>query len=182
MSRLVVCFAGGIGSGKSLVSKKVAAALGWPRVSFGDYVRGVARQRGLDQTRETLQQVGAELVAGNVEDFCRGVLDHAEWSSGESLVVDGIRHLEVMDTLRSMTVPSVVVLVFVDVGRAERKRRVLERAIGDISFENAERHSTEIQVGGRLREAADIVIDGRQPVDVVVKDAVEFIRAQCHDD
>jgi len=182
MNRLVACFAGGIGSGKSVVSKRVAAALGWPRVSFGDYVRGVARQRGLDQTRETLQEVGAELVAGNVEDFCRRVLGQAEWSSEESLVVDGVRHVEVMDAIRSMAAPSVSVLVFVDVGRAERKRRVLERAIGDISFENAERHSTEIQVGGRLREAADMVIDGRQPVDIVVRDVVEFIRAQCQYD
>ena len=45
---MIVTFSGGIGSGKSRVSKLVAELMGWPRVSCGDYVRSVALSRGLD--------------------------------------------------------------------------------------------------------------------------------------
>ena len=45
MKPVVLAFAGGIASGKSTLSSGVSRALGWPRVSFGDYVRRVARER-----------------------------------------------------------------------------------------------------------------------------------------
>ena len=45
---LVLAFAGRIASGKSTFSMGLAQVLGWPRVSFGDYVRQVARHSGLE--------------------------------------------------------------------------------------------------------------------------------------
>lgn len=172
---LVVCFAGGIGSGKSVVSQRVAETLGWPRVGFGDYVRAVARERGLDETRKTLQEVGAELAARDLEDFCYRVVDQAG-SSGQSLIVDGIRHLEVMDAVRRIVWPAAALLIFVDVARDERERRTLERGISGMSFEEAEAHSTEAQVRGRVRDAADLVVDGLRPVEVLVAEITQFVQ------
>lgn len=176
MNATVVCFAGGIGSGKSAVSGRVATLLGWPRVGFGDYVRTVARERGLDEARETLQEIGAELVAKNLERFCQSVLKQAKRSTDESLVVDGIRHVEVLDAVRRLVSPARLVLIFIDVDLAVRKARLLEEGINGVRLGELESHSTEIQVGDRLRNAADLVVDGSRPPKTLANEIATLIR------
>jgi dephospho-CoA kinase len=56
MNPAVVGFSGRIASGKSAISKALAADIGCRRVSFGDYVRKVAAERGLAPTREALHR------------------------------------------------------------------------------------------------------------------------------
>jgi len=105
---LILAFSGGIGSGKSTLSSGVAEALEWPRVSFGRYVRAVALDRGLDaESREVLQEVGESLITAGWVPFCRAVLTQADWRPERSLVVDGIRHVEALQTLRALAAPSV---------------------------------------------------------------------------
>ena len=85
MKPIVLAFAGAIRSGKSELSSGVAGTLGWARVSFGDYVREVAQQRGLDSTREALQAIGVSLIAEGWEQFCRSVLSQAHWQAGQPM-------------------------------------------------------------------------------------------------
>lgn len=82
MSDCVVGFAGKMGSGKTTISSLTAQTLGWARVGFGDYVRSVARQRGLDASRGTLQALGESLLADGSEGFCRDVLAQTDWRLG----------------------------------------------------------------------------------------------------
>src|SRR5207237_1082407 len=87
MKPLVMALSGRIGSGKTTVSTEVARRLGWVRTSFGDYVRSLARSRGLDDSRETLQPLGASVLNEGVEPFCRAVLAQAGWTSGTPVVI-----------------------------------------------------------------------------------------------
>ena len=160
MTPLVVAFSGKSGSGKSTISTSLADRLGWKRASFGGYVRRVAAERGLTESIESLQDLGAELVANGLAQFCRGVLEAANWRTGEPLIVDGVRHSEVLETLRALTAPSRVILVFVTVGEAERFARLQDRGMKDQSrLAKIESHSIERQVQDALRALADLVVD-----------------------
>jgi len=173
---VVIGFAGRIGSGKSTLSMEVAKMLGWPRASFGDYLRSVAKGSGLDESREVLQELGASLIEKGVEDFCRAVLAHYKWSAGEPLVIDGIRHAEVVEALRKVVAPLEVRIVYVDVGddkRLERLRRMDESMPG--KFKEIESHSTEQQVKELLPALADLRLAGDRPVSELVSVIVDWV-------
>jgi cytidylate kinase len=177
MAAFVVTFGGGMLSGKSSISSAVAEALGWPRVGFGDYVRSVARAGGLADTREALQEVGVSLISEGWEKFCRAVLSQARWSPGESLVVDGVRHREALDTLASIVTPSRLVVVHVALGRPEQEQRL--KGSGVVDSERRRRilaHSTEVQAHAVLPRLADFTVDGGQAVKQETARVVEWLR------
>lgn len=175
---LVLAFSGRIASGKSHLSTSVSAALGWPRVSFGDYVRAVARQRHLDTTRRSLQTLGeAIIVEKGWENYCRSVLAQIQWRPGQSLVVDGVRHAEALHWLKCIVSPLNVILVLLEVDEASRKSRLKTRE-GQLgtNLEQLDLHSTEVQVTGVLKNLADLVLDSTEPVSELTSKVVRWIR------
>ena len=165
LSSVIVTFSGAIGSGKSTLSRAIAKRLGFSRVSFGDHVKLIAGQRGIAQTRESLQEVGVSLIEAGWEGFCRSVLSQASWKVGQSLVVDGVRHVEALQTLRRITAPSRVVSVFVRLSESERKSRFEQAGTPNAPLVQWASHSTEIQTGTMLPEVADLILDGSQPLE-----------------
>jgi dephospho-CoA kinase len=178
MTPIILAFAGGVGSGKSAVSSAVARELGWPRTSFGAYVRAIAQVRGRNaRAREVQQEIGEQLVRDECEIFCRAVLSHPRWQRGQPLVVDGIRHVEVLERLQQMVAPQVVRLVFIDVADEERAARLHDRGGDDPGqLRRIESHSTETQVRTVLPHMADKVVDGDRPIDAVVREVVSWVR------
>jgi len=173
---LVVGFAGRIGSGKSTISVEVAKTLGWPRASFGDYVRTIARNAGLDESREVLQEIGSSLIERGVDDFCRAVLAQSGWNAGEPLVIDGIRHAEVITALRKLVAPLEMRVVFLDMKDEKRldNLRKREQAAPE-NLELVEAHATEEQVKNVLPELADLRLPGDRPVEELVSTVVTWI-------
>ncbi len=175
MDNVVIAFAGPIGSGKSTVSAAIAEALGLPRASFGDYVRSVAKQRGLTQDRETLQLVGSELIENGWGPFCKAVLSQAGWKRGDGIVVDGIRHIEAIEALRQMTAPLKFFPVFISIEGEDRKSRLMSKGIMDDGEKSKiESHSTEVQVSS-LHSKASLVLDGSQPISELVGQIIGFV-------
>ena len=169
-------FAGKIGSGKSTLSGEVAKALGWPRASFGDYLRTVAKSNGFEESREVLQELGASFIAKGADEFCRAVLTHYQWSSGEPLVVDGIRHAAIVEALRRLVAPLELRIVFLEVGddkRLERLQRIDKTMTQHIEL--VESHSTEEQVKEGLSDLADLHLSGERPVTELVSTVVNWI-------
>ena len=169
----LLCVAGRMGSGKSTLAEAIGRRLGWPSGSFGEYVRSTARARGLAQDRQTLQNLGASLLSQNIDGFCRAVLGDAGWDSGQSVVLEGVRHIEVLDCLRHIASPGPVALIFIDVPEDERRKRLEERS-GELDIEKAQEHSTEAQAD-LLREAADLVVLGREKPSVVETRVLRFV-------
>lgn len=174
----VICFSGGIASGKTTLASAVAKHRGLRLATFGGFVRQVANRRKIPEEREALQELGAALIAEMTFDgFCSAVLRDAGWTSGGSVVVDGIRHVPAYEAIERLVSPVETRLFFVDVAREVRQSRAdnpdrAERT----ELTKADAHSTEIDVHGPLRTLADRVLDGTKTLEELVED-VEAVLA-----
>lgn len=172
---VVLAFAGRVASGKSTLAREVANALDWKRASFGDYVRIVANSQGLEPSREVLQDLG-ESLAKAPEEFCRAMLAHFGWQSGEPLVIDGVRHREVVEALRRIVAPLELRLIFVDISEEQRRERLARK--GDVDahrMPQIEKHSTEKQVGAVLHDIADLRVSTGSGLGDVVREIVTWV-------
>lgn len=169
MKPIVLGFAGKIASGKTTLSSQSAQTLGWPRVSFGEYVRAETQKRGLAESRESLQYVGESLLAADPEGFCRAVLAQANWKPDQPLVVDGIRHRQVVGVISRLVAPMRFALVFVNIDDSIRESRIRERDQGKSRMNwEIDVHSTEREAHSDLEGIADLVVDGSLPVEEVL--------------
>jgi adenylate kinase family enzyme len=182
MQDVVLGFAGRIGSGKSTVARAIAARLGWPVAAFGEYVRAVAKSRGLPDKREVLQEVGKSLVRGDSTGFCQAVLNSCGWKPGAPAVVEGIRHEEIVRVLHHLAEPLPFVLVFVNTPEDEIVRRIVRKDIHRTSdLHGLESHSTEREVTTRLSEIADLEVDGTKPPMHIVDDVLNWVENHATD-
>lgn len=172
---LLVCFSGQIGSGKSSVSTAVAQALGWPRVSFGDYLRGELVRLGRDPTsRAALQELGQRLVEDDPDSFCQAVLRSGGVTPGADGVVDGVRHVSVYHALTRVAAPSMVLLIHLNISDASQVERVSQRHDRD-DLARASRHAVEAELQDSLPRSADLTVDANEPVEVVTAECLKVI-------
>ena len=177
---VVVAFCGGVGSGKTTLSKEVASGLECRYVGFGDWVRSVALGRRLTVSREALQELGASLIAElGLDGFCRSALAYGGWACGESVVIDGVRHVEILETLRRLLAPSRVNLVFVQADWKTREQRLRQRGSAEADLlPETESHSTEVQVVSILSGAADLIVDGTKCIAELREQIIDWL--SCH--
>jgi|SRR5712671_528307 len=150
MTPSVIALSSRIGAGKSTIARELSERLGWPRVSFGDYVRETARNQGMQETRANLQKLGESLVQQDPISFTKVVLSEVNFRQGA--VIDGVRHLEILHTLQKLVAPLPVYLIYVEIDEKVRHQRLSQRGMTVDEIEAADSHSTEIQVGRALRE------------------------------
>jgi adenylate kinase family enzyme len=165
----VLALAGKIASGKSTLASEFAKDVGWPYVSFGNYVRSVARESGLEETRENLQNVGDRLIMEDLEGFCQRVLAQVDWRPGQPLVIDGVRHAEIHYLLRRIVAPSKYVLTYLRVNDQIRKDRLRQEGIDDSELIERETHPTEEQVKAVLPRLAHHILDGAEPIPSLIE-------------
>lgn len=170
----VVAFAGPIGSGKTTLSTRVADLLRWPRVSFGDYIRKIARDNDQDPNdRAVLQKLGQSLVMTDVDRFVSAVLATADWKVGENLIVDGLRHVEVRLVLLTKVPSSAFKLVYLTVDETTRRQRAeVKWDISQPQLIRYDQELTEAQIPKILRAYADLVIDNGLPTDIAAKEVI----------
>lgn len=173
---LLLCFSGQIGSGKSSVSTKVAAALGWRRTGFGDYLRHeIVRLGGDPNDRQALQDLGQKRVEDDSAMFCRDLLAAAGFHPGDDFVIDGIRHVTIFEILAAVGKPSQARLLFLGALETTRKARVQARADAQ-DFVRASAHHVETELQEALPERAHAVVRADQPLNRVVADCLEWVR------
>jgi dephospho-CoA kinase len=164
-------FCGPIGSGKSSVSKAFAARIGAGWNSFGNTVKQIVDEAGLPLTRETLQRVGEELVQKNPTEFCNRVISGAQLGSATPVVIDGIRHISILELLRSLIFPRSFACIYVESPLQLRLQRVKQR--DGVSVERLavlEKHSTEVEVQKQLRDRADLIIQNSDSLEQCVNE------------
>lgn len=168
MAEPVVLISGKIGSHKSTVADLLSKALGCRSYGFGDYVRKVAQSRQTTDSRANLQAIGEELINAGIEQFCTEVLSNAGWTPGASVILHGLRHRQVRDSLSALVAPQPVHHLHLSVPEEDRRAPLNEN---DRSA-SVETHSTEVQVATTLRSSANLVIehtDSRKATDQVLQ-------------
>jgi hypothetical protein len=175
----VLSFAAPMQAGRATISTGVATRLNAPRVSFGGYLRRLAQERGMEVTRENLQDLGDELVKRDVRDFCEEVLKQEPWLPGRPLIIDGVRHVEVLDVLSEILAPAEGYLIYIDVDRATQSKRLEHDELRhEKPLEELERHPTEIQVRSRLPDRAALVLDGTQSPEELAEKVICFLNTK----
>lgn len=160
---MVIGFAGKVGSGKSTISSLIAKDCNYKFVSFGDYVRKIANLRGLDCTRENLQNLGHTLINEGINEFCLAVLNDVNWVKGESLVIDGIRHIEVIHELKKIVSPDSLKLIFLKIN--DSQLRAVRTGYQIHYLQKVDNHPTESQVGTMIiAKQADLVLDAEKSI------------------
>ncbi|WP_438023418.1 AAA family ATPase [Sorangium sp. So ce233] len=176
MTTWVIGVVGGIAAGKSTFCAALADALDAEVTGFGAFVREHAAERGLDSTsREVLQPLGERLKEElGADEFARRVLGRARLQA--RVVVDGIRHVDIVDALKEAAAPRPFALVFLDADDETCQQRASTRPEGAARLQELAAHSTEQQVhDGSLRERADLVLDARLPVGDLVDATMNYL-------
>ncbi len=173
---MLVCFGGAIAGGKTSVSREVAKALGCGWAGFGAYLRAEVGAED-SQCRKVLQDLGQRRIKRNAAAFCRDVLEHGGFIAGRDFVLDGIRHVEVLQHLAGLAVPSVLRLFVIEADSGLRADRVGERGHRELrDFPRASRHVVEAALEERLPSVADYRVDGSLPLPEVVEECLIEIR------
>ncbi len=177
MKTVVLGFAGRIASGKTTISKASANALGLPWVSFGDYVRHITKYIGLDTNdRVVLQDVGNFLIK-YPQAFCAKVLEQAPYRPGAGLVIDGIRHKEVVDELRYLVTPTPFILIYISAENSTVVHRLREAGKNEYDVNFVEQDPTEFQVRNTLANLADIRINNDfRPLEDVIDELFQSLK------
>lgn len=175
---MIITFAGPIGSGKSTLARAIADVSGAPSAGFGNYVRSLAAERGLDVgRRQVLQDLGHELVQADARAFLDGALAWSGHAAGQDLLLDGLRHVSILDALRQREAEGLdaVSLLYLDTPRETRRARVVARGVSAAQMEADEAHPAEQDLDEKLRAAADAVLNGAQDVEALTRDALRII-------
>jgi hypothetical protein len=152
-------------SGKSELARELASRWSCPRASFGALVSAEASERGAQTDRDGLQELGRALIKElGWTEFCGRTLAlaGADWTNS-SLVIDGVRHVEAIETLRVGFAPSRVALACVACDEPRRIARLLARGAGPADIERWDRDSTERNLDA-LSSLADLTVRGDQPI------------------
>ncbi len=154
----IIVFSGLPQTGKTAIAKRLANALHWKFLSFGDFVRQQARARGtVEPTRRELQDLGQKMVEMDVISFCREALNNADFSPGEPLVIDGIRHMQALEAVKVLSRGQPVRLIYLQAPIKTREARSSSRGESDLSRVDA--HKVESQTNVEILRSADLVVD-----------------------
>lgn len=179
---LVITLSGGIGSRRSDLAEKLEGQLAFPRVKFSDFIRQRITDAGEDaNNRLLLQQYGQRLVQYQLEEFVRGTLAMAPgWEQAGHLIVDGLRHVEVLLTLRRLVqdVGSSLFYVHVKADPLEREAGARDRGIQEQDMFRYDHALSEAQMNRILPAYADLEVDGTLGVGLNLQDIQEKLRGK----
>jgi dephospho-CoA kinase len=160
---MFIALAGPIGSGKSTLSRALAAKLNADLLAFGEYLRAYAKDHGLAaESRSVLQDIGQQLVERDPRLFVRNALGWVRYRANRNLVLDGIRHESVWNEIHDVADEQgqVAKLVYLDVQEDIRQQRLRARGLSEAEIIAFDNHPTELDLRGRPRPKAHILLEG----------------------
>lgn len=116
------------GSGKDTVLDIIADEYGVPRISMGDIVREIAREKGIEPTRANLNEISRSHFEKHGNDyFIKIVIDRLDEARAPFSVVTGIRTYLDAKTLRDRYDDRFLLINVIVVDDEERLRRARVR-------------------------------------------------------
>lgn len=174
----IIVFAGSSQTGKTTLARRLADLFRCKFVSFGDYVRTEAGRRGMvAPTRGDLQDLGQKLVQTDVLSFCREVLKTVDFSPGDRLVVDGVRHREAFQAISDLSGGQSIKLIYLHASVEVRIARNSTRC-GDFDVRNTDAHEVESQTNAQIRDMADLVVDASRDANEIFAEIANWVREE----
>lgn len=97
----VIGLVGRIGAGKDEVSKHLEEEHGFEAFGMGDVIRNIAKERGVEPTRENLQRIGKECREERGDDFlARKAAEEMKSSDNQNFVLNGLRNPEEFEAVK----------------------------------------------------------------------------------
>ncbi len=160
---MVITLSGAIGSRRSKLADALQERLQWPKVKFSDYIKDLIEGDGGErEDRILLQSYGQRLVQSQRQQFVEAVLARAPgWRDEGKLIVDGLRHVEVLLQLRDAVRPARLIYVNVNANPLERETGAKERGIAEQNLYRYDRDLTEAQITRILPAYADLNLDAQ---------------------
>ncbi len=136
---LKILIAGGTCSGKSTLACHITEHTGYSSISFGSILRKYSSENGLPLSVEALQELCKNLIDRlGYEKFLRWMIEHSphvRWD--EALIIDGVRHTSMYDSINRMFPTNVLVYCVCDketqlirlINRNRLPRKDVERII-----------------------------------------------------
>jgi cytidylate kinase len=160
----ILCLSGAMASGKTTISRALAEHWTYAEVrSFGDVVRARARTDGRPVSRESLQQIGLQLVAEGWDAFVHALV-HDVSPETDLLIVDGIRHVGAVEAIRGTFTGASVSTVHLRITGQVAVSRMRER--GESPAVRA--HEVEGELA-EVERRAEVVVSGSLPPATIVR-------------
>jgi len=158
----IIAFTGLPQTGKTTLARLLANELRCKLVGFGNFVRQEATRRGIENpTRRDLQDLGQALVKEDSLAFCRQVLASVNFSPGEQIILDGVRHKEVLESLTILAPSQPIKLIYLTASVNTRKARTPKNT--ELTVVDA--HEVESHIEKEIRVLADLVVNTDGDVD-----------------
>jgi cytidylate kinase len=171
----IIAFSGLPQTGKTTFAKRLADHRQSKFLSFGDFVRHEAISLGLDERkRKDLQDLGQRLVETDVNSFCKKALQYVNFSLGEALVIDGIRHVEALAAIRTLCRGQAVKLIHLYAPIEARAARSAN--LEGINLAGIDAHRVESQTNNEVLQSADVVIDASGDADQVFQRITDWVK------
>lgn len=169
----VVGFAGRAGSNRSTVAKTCSEMANVPMASFGDFCE-LATTMFLNTEDRSAQQLVGEALVKRPNDFAAALLRSVDYQPGGALIVDGVRHVEIVDALKRLVVPAEMNLVFV-YASDELIEQELRKNAGEDEIALWKNHSTELQLLEELPKIANhtVNIGNGIPIDQICHEVLD---------
>jgi len=106
----IISVIGLMGAGKGTFAHYVSKKYGYFKITYGDIIRDLARQRGLELTRENLQAVRRETLKKYGPEYV-GKLVAEKIRNHKKAVIDGVRLIEDINPIIKEYGKPVVVLI-----------------------------------------------------------------------
>jgi dephospho-CoA kinase len=166
---LIVALSGLPGVGKSTLGKALAEYWDGALLSFGEYVRSLARERNAPLDRATLQAIGNDEVTNHARAFVVAALATVD-PTRSVIVIDGVRHAVVLDHLQALGAErkAKVRLVHLELADESRLNRLAARGVGRGAARAETTHASEQDVQYVLPARADMVLNADQPLKMLV--------------
>lgn len=163
MQKIIIGVAGEIASGKDTFGQYMTEKYGALSLRFSQLFRDVLDRMGLEQNRENMSKLSLYLRKAFGEDILsKAILDEAEKSSNDIVIVDGVRRLP---DIIHMETDEHFYFVYVDASSEKRYERLIKRRQNSddatktpSQFEKDAKLETELQIHD-LKERADFVIN-----------------------
>lgn len=167
-STTIIVLSGQTGAGKTSLAKDLVQRLNANFASFGSFVRSEAIRRGIERDRVSLQNLGQTLIDEyGPNEFVKEVLIHGQGNGSTTTVLDGVRSIEIWQSVQKLVAKSI--LIYLEVDENERIERLLKREKLDVSLlQPAMYHPMEMNIP-ELRVYAHLVLQNTPRSEMVSK-------------